>query len=151
MVMRLLVTAMASALLAGCMTVGPDYKAAPVKPVSLQGAADPAFSSAPPVASWWTQFDDPVLGQLVHDALGDNLDLQIAMARVRAARAAFTEQRLDQLPHVTAAGSQDRRKQPDALVGGERVYSETYQLGFDAGWELDLFGRQRRAAEAAKG
>lgn len=150
MVMRVLVTAMASALLAGCVSVGPDYKAAPVEPVTLQGAADAAFTNVPPVASWWAQFDDPVLGRLVHDALGDNLDLQIAMARVRAARAVFTEQRLDQLPHITAGGSQDRRKQPDALLGGERVSSETYQLGFDAGWELDLFGRQRRAAEAAR-
>ncbi|WP_313276381.1 efflux transporter outer membrane subunit [Stenotrophomonas sp.] len=148
--MRVLVTAMASALLAGCVSVGPDYKAAPVEPVTLQGAADAAFTNVPPVASWWAQFDDPVLGRLVHDALGDNLDLQIAMARVRAARAVFTEQRLDQLPHITAGGSQDRRKQPDALLGGERVSSETYQLGFDAGWELDLFGRQRRAAEAAR-
>ncbi|WP_414716986.1 efflux transporter outer membrane subunit [Stenotrophomonas sp. UBA7606] len=150
MVMRVLVTAMASALLAGCVSVGPDYKAAPVEPVTLQGAADAAFTNVPPVASWWAQFDDPVLGRLVHDALGDNLDLQIAMARVRAARAVFTEQRLDQLPHITAGGSQDRRKQPDPLLGGERVSSETYQLGFDAGWELDLFGRQRRAAEAAR-
>lgn len=150
MVMRVLVTAMASALLAGCVSVGPDYKAAPVEPVTLQGAADAAFTNLPPVASWWAQFDDPVLGRLVHDALGDNLDLQIAMARVRAARAVFTEQRLDQLPHITVGGSQDRRKQPDALLGGERVSSETYQLGFDAGWELDLFGRQRRAAEAAR-
>ena len=148
--MRVLVTAMASALLAGCVSVGPDYKAAPVEPVTLQGAADAAFTNVPPVASWWAQFDDPVLGRLVHDALGDNLDLQIAMARVRAARAVFTEQRLDQLPHITAGRSQDRRKQPDALLGGERVSSETYQLGFDAGWELDLFGRQRRAAEAAR-
>lgn len=40
--------------------------------------------------------------------------------------------------------------QPDPLAGGERVFTETYQLGFDAGWELDLFGRQRRAAEAAR-
>lgn len=150
MVMRVLVTAMASVLLAGCVSVGPDYKAAPVEPVTLQGAADAAFTNVPPVASWWAQFDDPVLGRLVHDALGDNLDLQIAMARVRAARAVFTEQRLDQLPHITAGGSQDRRKQPDPLLGGERVSSETYQLGFDAGWELDLFGRQRRAAEAAR-
>lgn len=150
MVMRVLVTAMASALLAGCVSVGPDYKVAPVEPVTLQGAADAAFTNVPPVASWWAQFDDPVLGRLVHDALGDNLDLQIAMARVRAARAVFTEQRLDQLPHITAGGSQDRRKQPDPLLGGERVSSETYQLGFDAGWELDLFGRQRRAAEAAR-
>ncbi len=148
--MRVLVTAMASALLAGCVSVGPDYKAASVEPVTLQGAADAAFTNVPPVASWWAQFDDPVLGRLVHDALGDNLDLQIAMARVRAARAVFTEQRLDQLPHITAGGSQDRRKQPDPLLGGERVSSETYQLGFDAGWELDLFGRQRRAAEAAR-
>ncbi|MEG1679899.1 MAG: TolC family protein, partial [Stenotrophomonas sp.] len=62
MVMRVLVTAVASALLAGCVTVGPDYKAAPVEPVSLQGAADAAFSTAPPVANWWAQFDDPVLG-----------------------------------------------------------------------------------------
>lgn len=150
MVMRVVVTAMASALLAGCVSVGPDYKAAPVEPVTLQGAADAAFTNVPPVASWWAQFDDPVLGRLVHDALGENLDLQIAMARVRAARAVFTEQHLDQLPHITAGGSQDRRKQPDALLGGERVSSETYQLGFDAGWELDLFGRQRRAAEAAR-
>ena len=148
--MRGLVSAVASALLAGCVTMGPDYKAPVVPPASVQGAADPAFSSASPVASWWAQFDDPVLAQLVHDALGDNLDLRIAMARVRAARAVFSEQRLDQLPHVTAGGSQDRRKQPDPAQGGERAGSETYQLGFDAGWELDLFGRQRRAAEAAR-
>jgi NodT family efflux transporter outer membrane factor (OMF) lipoprotein len=150
MVMRGLTVAVASALLAGCMTVGPDYKAPPVQPVQLQGTADPAFSSMSPVADWWSQFNDPVLTQLMHGALAGNLDLRIAMARVRMARAAFTEQRLDQLPHVTAGGSQDRRKQPDASRGGERVFSETYQLGFDAGWELDLFGRQRRAAEAAR-
>jgi NodT family efflux transporter outer membrane factor (OMF) lipoprotein len=150
MVMRGLTVAVASALLAGCMTVGPDYKAPPVQPVQLQGTADPAFSSVSPVADWWSQFNDPVLTQLMHGALAGNLDLRIAMARVRMARAAFTEQRLDQLPHVTAGGSQDRRKQPDASQGGERVFSETYQLGFDAGWELDLFGRQRRAAAAAR-
>ncbi len=150
MVMRLLPIAVATTLLAGCITVGPNYKAPAVAPVQLQGAATDAFSEASPVANWWTQFEDPVLEQLVHDALGGNLDLQVAMSRVRAARAVFTEKRLDQLPHVTAGGSQDRRKQPEATAGGERLYSETYQLGFDAGWELDLFGRQRRAAEAAR-
>ncbi|MGE8281056.1 MAG: efflux transporter outer membrane subunit, partial [Stenotrophomonas sp.] len=150
MVMRLLPIAVATTLLAGCITVGPNYKAPAVAPVQLQGAATDAFSEASPVANWWTQFEDPVLEQLVHDALGGNLDLQVAMSRVRAARAVFTEKRLDQLPHVTADGSQDRRKQPEATAGGERLYSETYQLGFDAGWELDLFGRQRRAAEAAR-
>ncbi|WP_313344109.1 efflux transporter outer membrane subunit [Stenotrophomonas sp.] len=150
MVIRVLTVAVASALLAGCVSVGPNYQAPPAQPVVLQGAAAPVFSTTSPVASWWAQFDDPVLEQLVHDALGDNLDLRIAMSRVREARAVFVEQRLDQLPHVTSGGSYDRRKQPDLTAGGERVFSETYQLGFDAGWELDLFGRQRRAAEAAR-
>ncbi len=148
--MRLLTVAVSGALLAGCVSVGPDYKAPPVAPVQLQGVADPAFTPVSPVANWWSQFDDPVLTRLVHDALADNLDLRIAMARVRMARAAFSEQRLDQAPHVTAGGRQDRRMQPDPAQGGERVFSESYQLGFDAAWELDLFGRQRRAAEAAR-
>jgi multidrug efflux system outer membrane protein len=149
MVMRMLTAAVTSALLAGCMTVGPDYKAPPVEPVTLSGVSEPVFTAESPVVEWWGQFQDPVLQQLVQTALGDNLDLYIAMARVREARAVFSEQRLDQLPHVTADGSYDRRKQPDANQNGERIFGESYQAGFDAGWELDLFGRKRRATEAA--
>lgn len=148
--MRTLVVALASALLAGCVTVGPDYIAPAEAPVALQGAAAPVYSSEAPVATWWAQFDDPVLEQLVHGALADNLDLRVAVARVQQARAVFVERRLDQAPHVTAGAAYDRRKQPETLAGGERVFSESYQLGFDAGWELDLFGRQRRGAEAAR-
>ena len=150
MVMRTLVVALSSALLAGCVTVGPDYIAPAEAPVALQGAAAPVYSSEAPVATWWAQFDDPVLEQLVHGALADNLDLRVAVARVQQARAVFVERRLDQAPHVTAGAAYDRRKQPETLAGGERVFSESYQLGFDAGWELDLFGRQRRGAEAAR-
>ena len=150
MVIRTLAVALSTVLLAGCVTVGPDYKAPAPSPVTLQGAAAPVYSAESPVATWWAQFDDPVLEQLVHNALTDNLDLRVAVSRVQQARAVFTEQRLDQAPHVTADGTYDRRKQPDTLAGGERVFSESYQLGFDAGWELDLFGRQRRAAEAAR-
>src|SRR5690606_30978014 len=147
-VMRTLAVALSSALLAGCVTVGPDYNAPAEAPVVLQGAVAPVYSTEAPVATWWAQFDDPVLEQLVHGALSDNLDLRVAVARVQQARAVFIERRLDQAPHVTAGAAYDRRKQPEALAGGERVFSESYQLGFDAGWELDLFGRQRRAAEA---
>ena len=150
MVIRRTVLSLSVALLAGCASVGPDYQAPPVAEVRLQGAADAAFSTASPVVSWWAQFDDPVLEQLVHDALADNVDLRIATSRVLQARAVFVEQRLDQLPQITAGGQQDRRRQPDLVNGGERITSETYQLGFDAGWELDLFGRQRRASEAAR-
>ena len=150
MVIKTLVVALASVLLAGCVTVGPNYKAPVEAPVTLQGSAAPVYSTESPVATWWAQFDDPVLEELVHRALADNLDLRVSVSRVQQARAVFVESRLDQAPHVTAGGSYDRRKQPDTLAGGERVFSESYQLGFDAGWELDLFGRQRRAAEAAR-
>jgi efflux transporter, outer membrane factor (OMF) lipoprotein, NodT family len=151
MVIRSLALAVGSAvLLAGCVTVGPDYRAPVQAPVTLQGAAQPQFTDGSSVASWWAQFDDPVLEQLVQDALAANLDLRIAVSRVAQARAVFVEQRLDQLPHVVAGGAYDRRRQPDLQAGGERIFSQAYQLGFDAAWELDLFGRQRRAAEAAR-
>lgn len=139
----------AAALLAGC-AAGPDYVVPPAPAVALRGAQDPAFSADSPVGAWWAQFDDPVLAQLVGDALAANHDLRIALARVQQARAAFTESRLDRLPHVEAGASYDRRNQREALAGGERALTETYSLGFDARWELDLFGRQRRAAEAAQ-
>jgi len=149
-VIRTLAAALSSVLLAGCVTVGPDYAAPAVAPATLHAAAAPVYSTEAPVATWWAQFDDPVLEQLVHGALADNRDLRVAVARVQQARAVFVERRLDQAPHVTSAASYDRRLQPDDSAGGDRALSERYQLGFDAGWELDLFGRQRRAAEAAR-
>ncbi|WP_049446278.1 efflux transporter outer membrane subunit [Stenotrophomonas maltophilia] len=150
MVIRTLAMAVSSLVLAGCVSVGPNYKAPVQEPVVLQSAQQPVFSTTSPVASWWAQFDDPVLEELVHGALSDNLDLRVAVARVSQARAVFVESRFDQAPHITAGGSYDRRKQPDPQLGGQRVFSESYRLGFDTGWELDLFGRKRRAAEAAR-
>ncbi|KLD78055.1 efflux transporter outer membrane subunit [Xanthomonas hyacinthi] len=150
MVIRPAIGALALALLSACASVGPNYRAPEPAPVTLQGAAAPVFVTTSPVASWWTQFDDPVLEQLVHQSLVANLDLRIALSRVHEARAVFAEQRLDQAPHVTANGDYSRGKAPDADAGGARVLTESYSLGFDAGWELDLFGRQRRASEAAR-
>ena len=82
MVIRTLAMAVSSLVLAGCVSVGPNYKAPVQEPVVLQSAQQPVFSSVSPVASWWAQFDDPVLEQLVHGALSDNLDLRVAVARV---------------------------------------------------------------------
>ncbi|MCD7098804.1 efflux transporter outer membrane subunit [Stenotrophomonas sp. MMGLT7] len=150
MVRNLLAAALVPVLLAGCVTVGPNYAAPEPGPVQVAGAGDAVFSTQSPVGAWWSQFGDPVLEQLVAQSLSANHDLRIALSRVAQARAVFVERRLDQAPHVTAGGDYDRRRQPDLEVGGERVTSESYSLGFDAGWELDLFGRQRRAAEAAR-
>jgi len=146
MVIRTLVLAVATALLSAC-AVGPDYRA-PVPPdVNLHNATGEAFAPGVAVAQWWAQFDDPVLEKLVSDSLLANPDLRLAMTRVSAARAVFSERRLDPWPHVGAAATGDRTRQPDAAGGG---IDEVYTLGFDAAWELDLFGRLRRGAEAAR-
>src|SRR5690606_15504882 len=76
-----------------------------------------------------------------------NPDLRLAMTRVRAARAVFSGRRLDPWPHVGMSATGERTRQPEAAGGG---IDEVYSLGFDAGWELDLFGRLRRGAEAAR-
>jgi len=145
--LRPLVPILAAALLAAC-AVGPDYRAAAPAPVELQNAQMPGvYAGGSPVAEWWRQFDDPVLERLVADALLANPDLRIAMTRVQAARAVFTERRLDPWPHVVADAAGERTRQPDAAGG---AIAEEYSLGFDAAWELDLFGRLRRGAEAAR-
>ena len=146
MVIRTLCLAVATAVLAAC-AAGPDYRA-PVPPeVTLRNAAEEAFAPGVAVAQWWAQFDDPVLEKLVGDALLANPDMRLAATRVRAARAVFSERRLDPWPHVGVAATGERTRQPDAADGG---IDEVYSLGFDAAWELDLFGRLRRGAEAAR-
>ncbi|RRN57180.1 TolC family protein [Pseudoxanthomonas sp. SGNA-20] len=146
MVIRTLCLAVATAVLAAC-AAGPDYRA-PVPPeVTLRNAAEEAFAPGVAVAQWWAQFDDPVLEKLVGDALLANPDMRLAATRVRAARAVFSERRLDPWPHVGVAATGERTRQPDAAGGG---IDEVYSLGFDAAWELDLFGRLRRGAEAAR-
>ena len=61
MVIRTLAMAISSLVLAGCVSVGPNYTAPAQEPVVLQGAQQAVYSTASPVASWWAQFDDPVL------------------------------------------------------------------------------------------
>ncbi|MEL1265791.1 efflux transporter outer membrane subunit [Pseudoxanthomonas putridarboris] len=147
MVIRPLVAGIASVLLAGCVTVGPDYVAPATAPVAVQNAVAADFRPNYPVATWWGQFDDPVLDQLVRESLLANPDMRIAVARVNEARAVFSERRWDLAPHVTAGVEGTRTKQP--VEGEGRVETDSYSAGFDAAWELDLFGRVRRGVEAA--
>ena len=136
-------------LMAAACAVGPNYKAPATPPAAFQNADPAVFTAANPEAEWWKAFGDPVLDQLVGQAFSANLDLKIAVARVAEARALFTEQKLDLLPHVTADGTYAKSNQQQPGSNGQRVESQTYQAGFDAGWEIDLFGRVRRGVEAA--
>lgn len=99
------------------------------------------------LASWWTTLDDPILARLIDQAVANNLDLQQAMARVREARARRGISRSGHYPSLDASGSARRSQSTENSGGDTRSF---YSLGFDAGWEIDIFGGVRRAVQAAE-
>jgi NodT family efflux transporter outer membrane factor (OMF) lipoprotein len=147
-------------LLPCACTVGPDYAAPAVAvPAAYDGAQ--AGGGAQDLAQWWAAFGDPVLDGLIARAFAGNLDLQQAAARVRQARAQEAATRASGGPTVdaVASGSYIRLDEnaPPVLggggIGGIGLPGEgfsTFLVGFDASWELDVFGGQRRANEAAR-
>lgn len=134
--------------LAGCASLRP-YSAPPVAPAAIVNA-DPALVSGQPLdLRWWGQFDDPVLSALIDQALEANRDVKVAIARVDQARAGFDQAEADRMPRVPVSASVDRREQAIPGFTDERRGTSTYRLGFDAYWEIDLFGRLRSAVQAA--
>lgn len=109
------------------------------------------FSKGAPALQWWREFDDPMLADLVETALDHNLDLRIALANLNEARAIARQSQFDYFPTVTANGSYARTRTSgesasSAAAGSQRF--NDYQAGFDARWELDLFGRVSEAVAA---
>jgi NodT family efflux transporter outer membrane factor (OMF) lipoprotein len=100
------------------------------------------------LAQWWTVFNDPRLTSLVERAMQANLDLRLAESRIRQARAAMGIAGADLGPTVDTAASYRRSRTPSGN-SGEAVTTDFYRMGFDAGWEIDLFGGVRRGVEAA--
>ena len=139
----------ASLLLAAC-AVGPDYKAPPVAPAVVQNARSAQFVTQSPEALWWQEFGDAGLDDLVRRALAANLDLRSAFDRVRAARAVFVERKFDYAPHVQLEGAYSHFDEQQPGFGTARINAQSASLGFDAAWEIDLFGHVRRSVEAAR-
>src|SRR5579883_531789 len=154
----------AGACLAGC-TVGPDYKtpATPVPPAFVAAAAEPAKAVKPSIdlANWWHSFNDPELDSLVKRAIASSLDIEIALTRLQEARTAEAVVFGQALPFAdvsagagkgTGTNSTRGRVAPplNAATNTTGLKEITHVVGFDAGWELDLFGKYRRAMEAAK-
>jgi multidrug efflux system outer membrane protein len=113
----------------------------------------PGFNGADVEAKFWTLFNDPMLDRLVHDSLMANKDLQRARANLRASRAARRLAGFDLFPTVTAAASYTKRResrnQLPAIISKDRTLDDA-DVGFDAFWELDFFGRVRRGIQAAR-
>jgi len=138
-----------SGLFAGC-AVGPNYQE-PRMNVSASFANQdrPGLSTQDAEVSWWRGFNDEKLNRLVDLALAGNHDLRVATARLREARALWSEAEFDRFPTVTAQGSYARQRSSEVLAPGVRDRDlDLYHVGFDATWELDFFGRVRRSIEA---
>lgn len=139
------------ALLGGCAahlpSVGPDYQP-PELPMPKAWSIDIADAVPPPatrqtLTNWWRQFDDPLLDRLIEIALADGLDLRLAQARLRQARAGRALAEAEPLPVLSASTGASRNN------GAAAPSRTTYDAGFDAVWEIDIFGGSRRAIEAA--
>ena len=138
------------ALLLSACAVGPDYRAPQTAPAVVLNAQSPQFTAQSPEAAWWQQFDDAELNHLVTRALDANLDLRIAIDRVREARAVFVQDQYDFLPHAPLQAAYSHADEQQPGFGSSRIDAESYSLGFDATWEVDLFGHVRRSVEAAR-
>jgi len=169
--------AVLAALLAGCKAVGPDYRrpevVVPPAWPSAASAAAPDIGSRPVERAydgrgWWRVFADPVLDALVDDAMRQNLDLQATALRIEQARARRGAALAQGRPSASGSAVAGRQRSSEngplaALAGGAAAaapagtppppapspYSDLYDVGFDATWELDLWGKARRGVEAA--
>ncbi len=138
-------------LLASGCAVGPNYKRPEIGvPKSFsEGKTGPTTFER-----WWNGFHDPILESLVVRAVQGNLDLKISAARIREARAARGIAAAAGLPQLQASGGYSRSKQLVARVDGVVLAQGSsaqsiFEAGFDASWEIDIFGGVRRDEEAA--
>lgn len=139
-------------VLAGC-TVGPDYSPPEITVSETWiGEADPGSVDL----AWWRTFDDPMLSELVDRAVAGNKDLDEAEARLREARALRDAVRGRTLPQAGLGGvaTQNRLSEngllPVGKVPGLGRDLSIFDAGFDASWEIDLWGGSRRAVEGAE-
>ncbi|MBN2124740.1 MAG: efflux transporter outer membrane subunit [Deltaproteobacteria bacterium] len=136
----------------GCATVGPDYfppetGGIPSWHTELQGGLSAGQTDPRTLAAWWKTLNDPQLSALMERATAGNLDLKEARARVREARARRGLAGTELFPTLDANGSATRSRSSEETGTGKT--REFFATGFDAGWELDLFGGVRRSIEAA--
>lgn len=152
-----------SLLVAGC-TVGPDYRRPEValSPDWLEAQSSGFDTQPATLIRWWTEFNDPELNSLVERAVTSNLDVMVAEARVRETRASQVLAEAGAWPTVDVSGSYSRNRSSENAVGlrtqgavaaprsNNDLEQDLYRNGFDAIWEIDVFGGTRRRVEAAR-
>jgi len=145
--MRRLLTLTGALVLTGCAAVVPDFRSpAPEAPsqAPFVSSRSPTFTQDQPPGRWWSLFADPLLDQLVEEALAANTDLRVAGANLARARALLRETRAGRLPSTDL--NADIRYAQDP--GGDPALR--YDAGLDVSYQVDLFGGIRRAIEASR-
>jgi outer membrane protein, multidrug efflux system len=152
-----------SLFLAGCM-VGPNYRPPDdTMPATFHEAKETECILDEDLAIWWERFEDPHLNSLIAESLENNFDYKIALEKIIQARAVFWVDITAILPELDADASVTRSRTSQTLnstaalsslpgmsgQGGIPPIQNFYQAGFDAIWQIDLFGGLRRAAKAA--
>ena len=143
-----------AALLSAC-AVGPDYMGPPmVAGSTVSFVRAPTESHPPPVMlRWWTQLNDARLSELIERALKASPNVDVATARLREARAALSSERAKELPSSGLSAADLRAHGLTSALGaapeGGSANLNVSTIGFDATWEIDLFGSHRRAVESA--
>ncbi len=147
---RILGLLAAGIFFSGC-TVGPNYRRPPVEAPATWRFEEKETRSAN--EAWWEQFEDPVLNELIRDALQGNKEVGIAAARVEEFMGRYGTTRAALFPQVTAGGSAGRSRLSDRLAApttNVQNPADNYDVFLNAYWEIDLWGKLRRAAEAAR-
>ena len=151
-----------SLIVSGCM-VGPNYEVP--ENSFAEEYNEPVLPEGPEVdlRSWWTQFNDPILNEMIDEAICGNYDLRLAVEHIEKVRATYQLSAAKLWPEIDLVGSVTRNRFSQTLINppdtatisgalnsllGQPI-QDLFILGFDAFWELDLFGRLRREKEAA--
>ena len=139
-------------ILTGCVTVGPDYKRPAIDTPAAWRFEEKEIRDLANTA-WWQQFNDPVLNGLVGTALEQNKDLLIATARIEEFFGRYFSTRGDQFPSAGANADAFRQRLSEKgfsrFDGKDNPYNQ-YEAFLNAGWEIDFWGKFRRATEAAR-
>lgn len=141
--------------------VGDDYQPPRIDAPNNWGEVRTEMNLDNPVIQWWYQFNDPQLIQLIDDSIKYNYNLQIAMAHIRETRAQKTAAIGKLLPNINANAEYSRTRfsengtsplgrRQNSLSSGIENPTDDFKIGFDASWELDIWGTRRWQLEAAK-
>jgi multidrug efflux system outer membrane protein len=152
-VRRLIALSLVMLPLSGC-AVGPDYRRPTVKVPGTYRGAKPQEAAQPGVESlgdqkWWEVFQDKELQDLIHTALQQNYDVRIAATRILQAQAQVGITRADQLPTINAGAQTVDQRSPRTKFF-PAYETSAHQVDLSLAWELDFWGKYRRATESAR-